>query len=141
MKNSIFFILILSSVLFACNKQKSVVKKLTGEWSIYSYTFQNLQGLSYKYTAQGSFRFDNCESDYCSYELKMNYIVSGQSYVKNESGTYKVEDDGEYFTLKRINSDGSISILTENRILLINKDQLKLLFQDEIGIHHFILEK
>ncbi len=141
MKNNLFIFLILISGLIACNKQKSVLKKLTGEWKIYSYTFQNFSGLSYKYDAKGTFQLENCKNEFCSYQLDMTYVVSGQVNSKNDFGEYKVENDGEHFILNRMNSDGSISTFEKNRILLINKDQIKMLTQDEFGVHHFILAK
>ena len=141
MKTKLFSFLLLFLVFTACNKQKSVVKKLTGEWNITSYTFQENNGLSYNYVANGTFHFDNCSSEYCAYELNMTFTVSGQNFLKNDVGEYKVEKDGEHFTLNRLNSDGTISTFLKNRILLITKDQMKMLIQDEFGVHHFILEK
>jgi len=137
----LFFFLLISLILFACNKQRNVLKELTGNWTIYSYTFQSNNGLSYKYDSEGTFYFENCKNEYCSYELNMTYVKLGQQYLKNDLGDYKVEKDGEHYTLRRQNTDGTTSTFTKNRILLINKDQIKMLFQDEIGIHHFILVK
>jgi len=141
MKSKILFFLLVLILFASCNKQKNVQKKLTGEWNILSYTFQENNGLSYKYTTKGTIRFENCNNEYCAYELDMKFIKSGQSYLKNDIGEYKVEKDGEHFTLNRLNSDGTISTFQKNRILLINKDQMKMLIQDEFGVHHFVLEK
>ena len=134
------FILV-SIILFSCNKKKSILKDLTGNWTIYSYTFQTLNGLSYKYDSEGTFHFENCDTEYCSFELNLTYINSGQNHEKNNTGEYKVENDAEHFILRRTNSDGTVSTFINNRILLINKDQVKMLTQDEFGIHHFILVK
>ncbi len=141
MKNKLFAFLFLFLLLAACNKQKSIVKKLTGEWNIYSYTFQENNGLSYNYDAKGILRFENCGNEFCGYELDMTFTKSGQNIAKHDLGEYKVEKDGEHFTINRSNSDGTISTFLKNRILLINKEQMKMLIQDEFGVHHFVLEK
>jgi len=114
---------------------------MVGEWKIISYKFQNLNGFSYKYPSSGTFTFDQCGDDFCSYNLALTYNVDGAVYQKNDSGLYNLLDDAEHYTLMRDNPDGSVSTFLDNRILLINKDQLKTLFQDEIGIHHLVLEK
>ncbi len=141
MKNYLLFFLLMFLFFSGCNKQKSVLKNLTGDWTIYSYTFQNNNGLSYKYNTTGTIHFGNCSEDYCSYSLNITYTINGQNYTKNNIGEYQLEKDGEHFIIKRFNSDGSISTFPNNRILLITKDQTKILIQDEFGIHHFVIEK
>lgn len=140
MKNS-FLLLAISFVLFSCNKAKETHKKMVGEWTIIDYTFQNNNNLSYKYESSGTINFENCSDDFCNFSLNMTYVVSGNTYPKNITGLYHLENDAEHYTIKRSNADGTISTLDKCRILLVNKDQMKTLIQDELGIHHFVLEK
>ena len=129
-------------ILFAsCNKAAKVEKKLIGEWTITKFTFQNLYGLSYIYPSTGEITFEGCNDEYCNYDIKLDYNVNGLSLQKNEAGLYKLDDDAEHFTFLRNNPDGTVSTLDQGRILLINSDQMKILFKDEMGIYHFVLEK
>ena len=127
-------------IAVSCNKVKRIEKKLAGDWEIIAYTFQNANGLSYKYPASGTFSFNDCESEYCAYALQLNYEVNSNTLQKTSAGEYTMLSDAEYFELKRNNSDGSITLIS-GRILHINKSQLETEFKDENGIHYLVLEK
>tara|TARA_R110002072_G_scaffold282761_1_gene445814 strand:- start:42387 stop:42812 length:426 start_codon:yes stop_codon:yes gene_type:complete len=141
MRNNILIFTLIAFSLSACNKAKRTEKKMAGEWKIISYTFQNLNGFSYKYPGSGTFTFDSCSDEFCNYNLALTYNIDGVVYQKNNNGLYDLLDDAEHYTLIRNNPSGTVSTFVDNRILLINKDQLKTLFQDEIGIHELVLEK
>ncbi|HIP32877.1 MAG TPA: hypothetical protein EYG86_08955 [Crocinitomicaceae bacterium] len=140
MKNKTLVLLSLL-LLFSCNKVKKVEKKIAGNWTVISYTFQNSTGLSYKYNCEGEFSFDNCSEEFCPYLFSFTYQVNGTSTTKQSKGLYQIEKDAEYFTFLRENNDGTISKLEDNRILLLTRDEFKMLIQDEDGVHHFVLEK
>jgi len=138
--NKIFPLIILFIVVASCNKVKRIENKMSGDWNIVAYTFQNVNGLSYKYTASGIFSFENCESEFCNYDLKIEYYLNGSTIQKESAGSYTMLSDAEHFELKRMNTDESTSLIS-GRILHINKSQLETEFKDESGIHFLVLEK
>ena len=141
MKSKIIAFFVISIVLFSCNKVKKLEKEITGDWSVLTYTYQNNQGFSYQYDGDGSFIFESCDDTPCPYELSLTYQINGISYLKNERGSYSVQNDAEHYTLVRDNIDGTTTTLDNGRVILVNKDQMKTFFQDEFGTHHFILQK
>jgi type 1 fimbria pilin len=141
MRNRLLLILILLIASSACDKVKSTQKKLAGEWSIYEYKYINTNGLTYYYPASGVVSFSNCSEGTCDYVIDMDYVIQGTTYQKNESGALILQDNSENFDLHRTNPDGSITILLDGRIILINSNDLKIQFSDETGLHGFILEK
>ena len=141
MTNKLCIFFTISTLLISCNKVKKLEKEITGEWSVLTYTYQNNQGFSFIYDADGTFLFENCKSAPCSYQLSLSYINNGTSYIKNEDGNYSVQNDAEHYTLIRNNPDATTTTLDNGRVILVNKDQMKTFFQDEEGTHHFILQK
>tara|TARA_B110000305_G_scaffold139342_1_gene155427 strand:- start:251 stop:682 length:432 start_codon:yes stop_codon:yes gene_type:complete len=135
------FLLLLVFLVPSCSKERKVLKRMHGNWTITQYTFQNFNSFKYVYPSQGSFFFEDCSNDYCAYAISVSYEVGSISFQKNESGTYELDNDAEHYTLLRNNLDGSISNLDECRIVFINKDQMSTQIKDEFGIHHFVLEK
>jgi len=135
------FRIILSSLLitltFGCNKVKRIEKKISGDWGIIDYTFQNENGLSYKYPSSGTFSFSKCETEYCNYSLQLSYFVDGINIHKNSLGIYAILDDAGHFDLIQSNSTNSIS----GRVLHINNTQMETEFKDETGNHYLVLEK
>ena len=138
--NKVILIIALFFIALGCNKVKRIEKKLDGDWDVIAYTYQNSNGLSYKYPASGMFSFENCESEYCDYRLELDYTLNSSITQKISSGTYTMLPDAEYFELKRLNSDGTLSMIS-GRILHLNKTQLETEFKDESGIHYLVLEK
>ena len=137
-KNVILLFIVVCAI--GCNKVKRIEKKIGAAWNITTYTYRNINGLSYKYPASGKFIFDNCNTEYCDYSLQMTYTANGVSYQKLSDGQYSILDDAEYYELHQINGLGDIKILS-GRIIHINKTQLETVFTDESGSHFFILEK
>ena len=132
--------LLLITLTFGCNKVKKLEKKMSGDWSIMEYTFQNVNGLSYKYPSSGTFSFSSCETEYCNYNLHLSYSANGIDVQKNSSGTYTVLDDAEHFDLLTVDPTDNVSIIP-GRILHINSNQLETEFTDENGNHYLVLEK
>ena len=127
----------------ACSKVKKTKRKLTGEWTVLSYQFTNINGLSYFYEPSVSnFQFGNCPEKQCDYSFFMQYENQGSTVEFNQSGYYEfVENNGEYFELYRDNGIGGVDTLHKARIILITKDDLKAEFGDGNGRHVFIMQK
>ena len=138
--NRIILSLLLITITLGCNKVKRIEKKLSGNWNVIAYTFQNQNGLSYKYTSSGTFSFSSCETEYCNYSLQLSYNVDGIDVQENSSGTYTVLEDAEHFDLLKVDQTNNISLIP-GRILHINNSQLETEFRDETGNHYLVLEK
>lgn len=135
-------VLVLLLVLFsfsACDKVKKTEKKISGVWTIYQYKFENALGLIYYYPVSGTMDFGSCGGDQCQYALRADYEKDGANLTKYEDGTINLTDTDK-FSLDRIEADGTITHLDEGRFLLLTKDDIKLIFQDETGVHEFILQ-
>lgn len=132
--------LLLITLTFGCNKVKKIEKKMSGDWSIIEYAFQNVNGLSYKYPSSGTFSFSSCETEYCNYNLQLTYFSDGIDVQKNSSGTYNVLDDAQHFELLKVDPANNISLIP-GRILHINNSQMETEFKDETGNHYLVLEK
>ena len=140
MKSKLFLILLLAAVVLSCDKVENVHKKLTGVWTITSYTFLNSNSLTYYYPADGTMSFGSCGSAICNYNLNLKYEAQGILQEKINRGTMDFVDD-EYFLMHRENSDGSISLIEYARVILLTKDDLKIAFTDEYGAHELVLYK
>ena len=138
--NRIILSLLLIATSLGCNKVKRFEKKISGDWTIIAYTFQNVNGLFYNYPSSGTFSFGSCETEYCNYNLQLSYSVNGIDVQKNNSGTYNILDDAEHIDLLRVDPTDNISIVP-GRILHINSTQLETEFTDEYGNHYMVLEK
>jgi len=131
---------LLMSLTLACNKVKRVEKKMSGDWNIIEYTFQNPNGLSYKYAASGTLTFNQCETEYCNYNLALLYVADGINLQKYESGTYTVLEDAEHFNLLRLDPMDIVTIIP-CRVLHLNNSQMEIELKDEYGNHYLIFEK
>lgn len=127
----------------ACSKVTKTKRKLTGEWTVLSYKFTNINGLSYFYEPFTSkFKFGDCPEEQCDYSFFMQYENQGNTVDFNQSGYYEfVENNGEYFELYRNNGMGGVDTIHKARIILITKDDLKAEFGDGNGRHVFIMQK
>ena len=134
-------IVLVALICSSCNKVNTTRKKLEGNWKVIEYKVTNTQGLTYFYDAQGTWCFKNCNGSECEYDLNIHYPNQGIVAQKVESGIFQIEEDGGHFTLLRYNGDGSISTIEDGRIMMLTNNDLKSIFIDEFGMHHFILEK
>lgn len=114
---------------------------MDGEWTIYSLKVTKQNGLSYYYETTGTFTFSDFNGDEGKYVLNMTYITPTDTIVKNESGKIVLKEKGAYYDLFRDNTDGSITQIQNGRIILITKDDIKTLYQDDNENFLFILEK
>lgn len=137
--NKLWSILLISFLFTGCDKIEKTQKILTGVWSIHQYRYTVASGLSYFYDAEGTMDYGSCDGELCNYSLNMTYY--NQSLLeKIESGTIDLIND-ETFVLNRNNADGSTTLLDYGRILLVTKDDLKMEFKDESGLHQFVFQK
>ena len=137
----VILLLSISLILLGCDKVKRNQKHLDGTWTIYEYQYTApTTGLIYFFESTGTMSFGNASGKNINYAIDINYLNQGNYYDKMESGVIEFQDD-EYFLMHRQNSNGTITVLDYARILLITKDDLKLEFQDEYGLHEFILQK
>lgn len=135
------FVLMLGFSLFGCDKVKQTEKNITGVWSVYQYKITLVSGLVYYYPANGTVDFGSCGSGTCNYALRVDYQKDGLDKQKYEDGTIgEITKDG-FFNMNRINADASMTYLDYGRFLLITKDDIKFHFQDETGLHEFVLQK
>lgn len=132
--------LVLGLSLFACDKVKTTEKNITGVWTVHQYKFTLANGLVYYYPANGAVDFGSCGGGTCNYALRIDYTIDGLDYQKYEDGTLEIQKDG-FFSMDRINSDGSTTHHEYGRFLLVTKDDIKMHFQDESGLHEFVLQK
>ncbi|MDX2362147.1 MAG: hypothetical protein QNK23_15170 [Crocinitomicaceae bacterium] len=139
MKTKFLLLIMIGVLAFSCDKVASTQEKLTGVWTIEKYTFINYNSLSYIYPATGYMSFGSCEGSLCYYDIFMEYN-NGVPSEKYAYGNIELLDE-EKFNLHRTNDDGTVTVLPNNRIILLTKDELKLEFTDEIGLHILILEK
>ncbi len=140
-RHSYLLAIILLLLTASCNKLKQTKRKLSGTWMVLNYRYQNHSGLSYDYNAEGKIQFDNCANESCPYTINFRYVANGVEYEVINSGDYTVLEDAEQYHLNRLNNDGTSTVLENCRIILLTKDELKTQFQDETGIHYFILGK
>lgn len=137
---NLVILLIVGLSLTACNKVKHTLKYLDGNWNLYEYQYTNPLGLTYFYESTGGWSFTNIGEKTCDYSLNIHYIKDGTGYDKIESGQMELTDE-DSFLLHRDNGNGTTTTLTYGTIYLITKDDLKLEFGDEYGLHEFILQK
>jgi len=138
--NKLWLILLVGFLFVGCDKVKKTQKTLTGVWTVIQYKKTLATGLAYFYDSEGTLSFGSCDGELCDYSLKINYQDQGTTLQKHESGTIALQDD-EYFFLHRNNPDGTVTLLDEGRIILMTKDDLKIEFHDEVGIHEFVFQK
>lgn len=131
---------ILGVSLVGCDKVKKNLKYLDGNWTLYEYQYTSATGLIYFYESSGTVSFSNIGENTCDYAMDITYLKQGTNYVIDDHGTINFIDE-EYFEMNRVNQDGSITLLDYARIILITKDDLKMEYKDEYGIHEFILQK
>ena len=114
---------------------------MDGEWTIYTMKVTKSNGLSYQYETTGTFNFSNFNGDEGKYALNMTYITPTGTISKNESGKIRLKEKGKYFDFYRDNSDGSVTLIEDARIILITKNDIEMLYQDNNENFWFILEK
>ncbi len=131
-----FFIAVFFS---GCNKVEKTQRTLTGVWNVHQYKFTTSTGFSYYYESEGTMDFGSCDGELCNYALNFIYQNQG-SQSKIESGTIDV-DENNNFQLNRLNPDGTSTLIEYGRIILLTKDDLKMEFADETGLHEFVLLK
>jgi hypothetical protein len=141
MLNKLFIALSLILLGAACSKIKSTEKKMDGEWTIYTMKVTKSNGLSYYYETTGTFNFSEINDHAGKYALNMTYITPTGTVSKNESGKFILKEKGKYFDLYRDNPDGSITTIPDARIVLITKNDIEMLYQDNNEGFWFILEK
>ena len=141
MKNSVLFLFIILFTIVSCDKKKQTDKRISGNWNIESYTFNNFQGFITEYESSGQFYISNISNSIGEYKLDLVYSDGNSEYSKNENGTILINTDGESFMLNRTNPDGSEFLLDDGQIIFLNKSQLQARFIDETGAHEFVLSK
>lgn len=114
---------------------------MDGVWTIYKMKVTKANGLSYYYETTGTFTFSNFNDGEGTYAIDMTYITPNATIQKVETGTIVLKEKGEYYDLFRTNSDGSVTEIPNGRILLITKNDIETLYQDNNENFTFVLEK
>jgi len=139
-----YILLVLTITLSAgCDKTKRTRKKLDGEWSILSYEYMNPSGFTYKYSAQGTFIFNDSKSEELStFKIEMDYEGPAGSTAFHEEGFYKFSSNNwDRMDLYRVNSDTITDTINDAWIVLITKDDLKFEYSDNLSRKTFIMAK
>lgn len=137
---SFFWIAFLSIIFSSCDKIAKTESMITGVWDLVEYKYTAPTGLIYFLTSDGAIDFGSCGDHVCNYSIRINYQNNGGNYTKYEHGKINFADEHS-FTLERKNPNGTTTLITYGSILLITKDDLKLEFSDEYGLHEFVLQK
>lgn len=138
--NKFAALLLVLLTLIACDKVKKTENILSGIWTLHQYKYTNALGLEYYYPVNGTMDFGSCGDALCHYALRANYSKDGQDLTKYEDGNINLSDTDK-FTLDRTEPNGTITHLDEGRFLLMTKDDIKLVYSDESGLHEFILQR
>lgn len=141
MTNKIFVLSLLVLLFTACDKIKSTEKKMDGEWTVYKLKVTQSNGLSQHYESVGTFRFYDFEDGEGSYDLNIAYQANAGLVTKNETGKIVLKEKGEYYDLFKNNPNGSITQIQNGRILLITKNDIETLYQDNNENFTMVLEK
>lgn len=145
MNRHLTYILFMLTVVLStgCDKTKRTRKKLDGEWTILSYEYMNPSGLTYKYSAQGTFIFNDSKSeDLSTFKIDMNYEGPSGSTPFHEEGFYEFSSDNwDRMDLYRVNADTITDTINGAWIVLITKDDLKFEYSDNLSLKTFIMAK
>lgn len=129
-------------LLISCSKIKRTQKKLQGEWTIYSYRIIEPLGLTYWYEVNGTITFGAVEGNDDQFTYEDNYTYQGPSgpvsVNRTGVGTF-TEKTSEYYDLM-LNAPSS-ELITNCRIILITKDDLKIEHGTPNGTHIYVLQK
>ena len=136
--NKFIGLILLVLVFTGCDKVKQVHKDLEGEWQIITYRRTNDQGLTYFLPADGTLQFTSCSNAICSYDFNFSYEDQGVISVYSNSGSLNQHNHEHFDLFPTVSSGDSIY---DGRILLITKDDLKMLYNDGVHEHYFVLEK
>ena len=126
-------------MLLACSKERATYKKLSGLWKITRYQYTNPQGLSYYPEVSGSLFIEDCDQHPCAYVLDITFVHPNVHGNRAESGEIQLNETGDHFSL--LPSDPTIAD-TDNQIILLTKDQVKIQYFDGLGqSHHYIFKR
>lgn len=133
MKTPLLFLVIVL-LLSSCDKEKSISKKLTGEWelTLFKITLQN--GLSQYPESSGNLKIVESDGEVDnSFQSQMSFDLSGNPETETKTGTIQLRDNGNYMNVSILDAN-NVQIGTEDhRIMVLTKTDLQLEFADEFG--------
>ena len=121
MKTSLFYIILCSSFLYSCSKEKRVTQKLNGVWELTAMKITTDQGWTVFPGFTGDVTFST--SDERVYSSDLSYWVNGDTSIINWNGIYSVTKKGE--NLSFLNQVGD-STYSYYRILTLTSTDLQL---------------
>jgi hypothetical protein len=124
----------------SCSKEKRAHKKLVGTFQITEYRYQTLEGFSYYPSTSGSLFFETHDDAPDTYSIAISYSHVQINGSRTEAGTYTLNEDASIITLTQI-INGVSQTKTENNILTLTRNDLKLGYTDSAGASHFYVFK
>jgi hypothetical protein len=139
MKKFLFILLILTTSL-SCDKAQRNTKKLEGTWQIYSYAQLTSGGFRTYYDAEGTLSFTKVNDKTLNYVDDFVYFMASDTLVSKRIGLLTLSGKKGLDPDIVLSNPGNMEISNE-RIYVLTKDDLKIEFYENGIGHVFVLQK
>lgn len=126
MKKTIYFLLI-SLFLLSCDKEKSLLEDINGNWILNGFSITDNEGIRYEGTSNGTFTINSSAKKY-SIQLNYETVLLNDSY--NYAGDFQLIKNNESMELTYIDSTNEIYTF-EFKLIYASKDYLKIEYWDK----------
>ena len=121
MRKFLFYIILLTSLLYSCSKEKRTTRKLTGYWELTSFKITSDEGWTVFPAFDGYLNVGETSVD--GYQLNTTYWTINDTVSMNLSGRFQLLDKAEQFYCYSSTGD---SLITSYRILTLTSSDLQL---------------
>ncbi|MEN9442513.1 MAG: hypothetical protein RLZ33_2590 [Bacteroidota bacterium] len=144
MLNRLSVFLLIALFLFSCDKEKSALKKINGQWEITSYKRTESNGLSFFATVSGNMTFSEVDQ-YKSpsiFNTNISYSFDTDNGTIQENGSVEMIEKGDFMNVIKLDASNNPTDTIKYRIMTCTNTDLQLEYSDSIGrVNNLIFKK
>lgn len=144
MLNRLSFFILISLFLFSCDKERSALKKINGQWEITSYKRTESNGLSFFASVSGDMSFSEADK-YKSpslFKANISYSFETDNGTIQENGSIEMIEKGDFMNVIKFDASNNPTDTIKYRIITCTKTDLQLEYNDSIGrVNNLIFKK
>lgn len=144
MLNRLSVFILIALFLFSCDKEKSALKKINGQWEITSYKRTESNGLSFFATVSGNMTFSEVDH-YKSPSLfiaNISYSFDTDNGTIQENGSIEMIEKGDFMNVIKLDASNNPTDTIKYRIMTCTNTDLQLEYSDSVGrVNNLIFKK
>lgn len=135
MRASFFFVVFALVFLTACNKDKTIARKLSGEWELVLFKISLPDGTSQYPVSTGTLDIteEDAKHGKSTFSSSLHFSLLGSDNTEIKNGKLELRENGNYLSVSVLDTNDQIIASEYHRIMVLTKTDLQIEYSDDLG--------